>query len=130
MHVNCEIHELRKKLKQYKEQNVHLICELPSNEGCHNEDYTPAKIKNPYIIPNIPTNSSQCDESQIQQDIEDCCFKNKEIILDSHQLNGKKAHAMLTFLLSDSDRERSLNGIDNIPVAYSLKGYSLNTKTM
>ena len=52
------------------------------------------------------------------------------MIYDSNQLNRKKAHEILTFLLSDSDREKSVNGIDNIPIAYALKGYSLNTKTM
>ena len=52
------------------------------------------------------------------------------MIYDSHQLNRKKAHEILTFLLSDSDREKSVNGIDNIPIVYALKGYSLNTKTM
>ena len=130
VHLNCGIHHLKKKIKEYKDENVHLICELPLIKGCHNENYTPAKIKNPYIIPNITTNSSQCDESQIQQDLQNCSLKSKEMIYDSHQLNRKKAHEILTFLLSDSDREKSVNGIDNIPIAYALKGYSLNTKTM
>ena len=52
------------------------------------------------------------------------------MIYDSHQLNKKNTHEILTFLLSDSDREKSVNGIDNIPITYALKGYSLNTKTM
>ena len=37
---------------------------------------------------------------------------------------------ILTFLLGDTGREKSKHGIDNIPIAYALKGYSLNTKTM
>ena len=63
-------------------------------------------MKNPYIIPNITTNSSQCDESQIQQDIQNCSLKSREMIYDSHQLSRKKVHEILTFLLSDSDREK------------------------
>ena len=48
----------------------------------------------------------------------------------SHELGRNKAVEILTFLLSDSDREKSINGIDHVPVVYAMKGYSLTTATM
>ena len=48
----------------------------------------------------------------------------------SHELSRKKAAEILTFILSDSDREKSQYGIDHIPIAYGMKGYSLKVETM
>ena len=56
--------------------------------------------------------------------------KAEDLTKESYQLARKKATEILTFLLSTTDREKSIHGIDNIPVAYALKGHSLSTETM
>ena len=42
----------------------------------------------------------------------------------------KKATEILMFLVSTIDREKDATSLDNIPVAYAMKGSSLNCETM
>ena len=99
-------------------------------QGHHNPNYTPNEIRNPYTIHTVLHRSISCDINQINEDITECCVRSANLLNKSYQLNRKKARELLTFLLSDSDREKSIHDIHNVPVAYALKGYSLNTETM
>ena len=50
--------------------------------------------------------------------------------LESYELCRKKATEILTFLVSTSDREKSNEGIEHIPIAYAWKGASLKVSIM
>ena len=47
--------------------------------------------------------------------------RNEICKLESYELCRKKATEILTFLVSTSDREKSNDGIEHIPIAYALK---------
>ena len=104
-----------------------LLAELPSVRGQFDDDFKPSILRNPYTNPKRTTTHMRTHRTQIIQDVTECCARTKNIIQESHKLGRKKASEILTFLLSDTDREKSKHGIDNIPIAYALKGYSLNT---
>ena len=121
---------MKRKLKDYINNNVEFLCELPSIIGKCNEHYIPESIINPFICPNRSQQRMTYDKLQVHQDIGECCVTAKQLTYRSHELGRKKAAKILTFLLSDSDREKSINGIDHVPVVYAMKGYSLTTATM
>ena len=58
------------------------------------------------------------------------CNKAKNMTEKVHELSRKKAAEILTFILSDSNTEKSQYGIDHIPIAYGMKEYSLKVETM
>ena len=48
----------------------------------------------------------------------------------AYELNRTRAHEFLGFMVSDLDREYSLERYHAVSIAYGLKGYSLPTKTL
>ena len=55
----------------------------------------------------------------------------KCLVKDSHNICHLKSSEILIFMLSDSDRMKLLNDDTYTHhVAYAMKGYSLNVKTM
>ena len=51
VHLNCDVLEIKKKLKDYIQKHVNFPCELPSIMGKCNDDYIPDNIINPFICP-------------------------------------------------------------------------------
>ena len=128
-HLDIFIPQMKHDLDRYIEEYVKLICELPSITAYESETEINYRIKNPHKKTShhkvgIP------DELLIVNNIVEACEKAKDITNQSFELSGKKASEILTFILSDSDREKSKYGVDHIPIAYGLKGPSLNVKTM
>ena len=128
-HLDICTAEIKRDLDRYIEKNVRLICELPSVTAYESENTINYRIKNPYKKTSHHTVGTP-DKVLIANDIVEACEKAKDITKQSFELSRKKATEILTFILSDSDREKSKCGVDHIPIAYALKGPSLNVKTM
>ena len=50
-------------------------------------------------------------------------------IMEAHDLERRKANEVLLFLLMDTDRTYNKDKPNAVPVAYGLKGRSLNSET-
>ena len=112
---------MKNKLKDYINNHVEFLCELPSISGKCNEHHIPDTIINPFICPSRSQQRIIYDELQVCQDIGKWCVTAKQLTKRSHELGRKKAAEILTFLLTNSNREKSINGIDHVPVAYAMK---------
>ena len=128
-HLDANIGNIKASLQDYISQNVTFICELPSIKGFESDENINYRIKNPYKKGPVHV-ASEPDFQLIYSDIFEHCNKAKTMTEKSHELSRKKAGEILTFILSDSDREKSQYGIDHIPIAYAMKGYSLKVEIM
>lgn len=128
-HLDANIGNIKASLQNYISQNVTFICELPSIKGFESDENINYRIKNPYKKGPVHV-ASEPDFQLIYSDIFEHCNKAKTMTEKSHELSRKKAGEILTFILSDSDREKSQYGIDHIPIAYAMKGYSLKVEIM
>ena len=55
---------------------------------------------------------------------------SKILIEEAYELQTKKATELLAFVISDTDRIHNPNKLNQIPVAYALKGYSLTCEVL
>ena len=98
VHLNYDVTEMKKKLKDYINNHVEFTCELPSVTGKCNPNYIPETINNPFICARRLQQRIGYDELQVCQDIGECCVKAKQLTNRSHELERKKAAEILTFL--------------------------------
>ena len=128
IHLSQNVKDLKEDLDNYINSHVTFLCELPSVKA-QKEIPTVNKIKNQYILQNKHI-SSNFEKDNIVKNISETCKEAKTITNELFQLCRKKATEILTFLMSNTDREKVNDGIDHVPIAYAMKGTSLKTDTM
>ena len=68
--------------------------------------------------------------AEIQVKLLDSCKNIKSILDESYEMQRRKVTEILMFVLNDTDRMYSPNNCNALPIAYCMKGYSLDVKTM
>ena len=128
IHLPPNIEDMKGDLHNYIKMHVTFLCELPSLKA-KKEKPTFNKLKNQYILQN-KHKSLEFKKEAIIKNISEACKEAKKITKESFQLCRKKATEILTFLMSNTDREKVYDAIDHVPNAYAMKGSSLKTETM
>lgn len=127
-HFNDNVQHLKELIENYVANNVEFICELPSKIGKENKRKN-IRIKKLYKeVPICPFSTLNIEH--IFEDIVESCCEAKDLTLESYELSRKKATKILTFLVSTSDREKSNDGVEHIPITYALKGSLLKVSIM
>lgn len=126
--VTDEIKEFKLELKQFCEIYSTLIGEVPSinaDEGQLEllEEFYPYHIPRPVTPMTI---YSDVDEDLLEQIIK----TSQDVFTESHQHQRREATEILAFLLTDAHRNQRSHIPSHLPIAYGLKGASLNVVTM
>ena len=86
------------------------------------------KIDNPYCH-GIEMQEERCSLAEIQVKLLESCKNRKSLLDESYEMQRRKASEFLMFVLN-TDRMYSPNNCNALPIAYCIKGYSLDVKTM
>ena len=126
--TNMEIKDLFPKLQQFITQNTTFVCELPCIKGetvigisCH-KDFPFSDSPELNIV---PTCSSDFMKPALIV-AEDCVIMLKRI----HTILHVEATEALMFIIANSDRLGSDGMSTSLPLAYALKGSSLNNSQL
>ena len=106
--VSPRAKELQMEVKQYCDNNVKLMCEVPSITVKHN---------------NLNAESENRDLTSI-------ITRTTSFLQGSYQLCRKKAAEILVWLLSDTDRMWNVEIPHALPVAWAMKGYAMPVGVM
>lgn len=120
--------EISNKIEQFIKNNCKVICEVPvlrctvgslvaSNEM---KVYSFGTGKPEFIV----------SDEDIKASIIQMCKDVVVLLQECYEMQRKKATEILLFLVNDTDRMFSDKLTTCVPVAYCLKGYSLNVSTM
>ena len=125
------INENKKKyeeaLEKYISENSRIIGEVPKKHG---------KIAQLKIGEKFSAYSKQLEKNRkihsisIEEDFTETCFNLAEIIEEGINFMRVEASEILAFVATDSDRICKPDLPPHIPIAYGLRGASLNMKTM
>ena len=119
---------LKHKLKEYTQENSHLVTELPSCVVVHRD--MEGVIHNvPYFIPPEPSFTLTSSQS-IANEIKVICANSIPILKESFQLLCNKASEILAFIITDLDRKVSTTIPPHMPAAYGLKDSALSIPSM
>ena len=106
-----------------------IISELPLLFGVE-DNVNPRNGKSPYRQSG-KISAEAVDYNDLVEKINILMAEAKCLVKDSHNICHLKSSEILIFMLSDSDRMKLLNDDTYTHhVAYAMKGYSLNVKTM
>ena len=111
------------------EENTKLIAEVPSLKNTiEARDCT--STEGPYILPPNVCKDHSANVNSVTSQLRLLTQTSKILIEDTHELQRKKAMELLDFVISDTDRIHNPNKLNQIPVAYALKGYSLTCEVL
>ena len=123
-----ESNDLKSSLEDFAKNNCKILVEVPSctaSEGI----YMMQKTNNSYHQ-GIEMEEECCWLAEIQVKLLESCKNIKSLLDKSYEMQRRKATEILMFVLSDTDRMYSPNNCSALPIAYYMKGYSLDVKTM
>ena len=128
-----KFHKSRNKMKEegkfFALAHCEIISELPLLFGVE-DNLNPRNGTSPYRQSGI-ISAEDVDYNDLVEKINILMAEAKCVVKDSHNICCQKSSEILIFMLSDSDRMKLLNDDTYThPVAYAMKGYSLNVKTM
>ena len=105
-----------------------FLGEFPSVKGYNSG--RPATDDSPYLKPKkkehmeASSDSNSC--SVVLKHTLACVEKLKSSVHNSYNLRRKKASEVVTFIVTDTDRQCAIDKLPLVPVAYFLRGYSLS----
>ena len=128
-----KFHKSRNKMKEegkfFARAHCEIISELPLLFGVE-DNLNPRNGTSPYRQSGI-ISAEDVDYNDLVEKINILMAEAKCVVKDSHNICRQKSSEILIFMLSDSDQMKLLkDDTYTHPVAYAMKGYSLNVKTM
>ena len=120
---------LQPTLKDFSDHNSIFAAELPVLTGSNNnsKSHTLARSLIPIYVQNIA--SKFVDGEEVNKEIFNLCQESYKLVCKAHHLQRQKASEVLLFVCTDSDREFNKDKPTSIPIAYALKGRSIQIST-
>ena len=126
---NKERQEFKEVLKSYVNDKSEFICEVPKIKSIEVGSFKKCTILGPFRS----VYTCKSPKRQFYTYVEDLhCTLNEfsKYLNDAHQLQRCRACEILAFILMDTDRFYKSHTPANNPIAYALKGLSINMDTM
>ena len=120
--------QLRDSLKKYVEECSEFICEVPKVRALQILDLS----KCAKLAPFRTVYTRKCEKRKLKTYVEDIHVTLNEyerLLDDAYNLQRKCASEIFEFILCDTDREYNKDFPANNPVAYAMKGNSINMNT-
>ena len=111
------------------EENTKLIAEVPSLKNT-TEARDCTSTEGPYILPSNVSKDHSANVNSVTSWLQLLMQTSKILTEEAYELQRKKATELLAFVISDTDRIHNPNKLNQIPVAYALKGYSLTCEVL
>lgn len=127
--LNHEHLQMKGILKTYVETHSTFVGEIGSMRGFNMSEFDNIPVMGPYRGVHTCRND-HLDLETIQDWCIDVGRMCTPILKDAYQIQRKRASEILAFVLSDSDREFNKNMPANNPIAYAMKGNSLDINMM
>ena len=126
--LSIENKEIAKCIELYIKTKCKILCEVPVLR-CTVGPLTPSDSMKVYSFGSGKQENVVSDED-IKHEIIEMCKDVTILLQECYEMQRKKATEVLLFLLNDTDRMYSDKSTTCVPIAYCLKGYSLNVSTM
>ena len=127
--LNKERQLFKAVLKTYVNENSEFICEVPKIKSIEIGSLKEYTILGPYRS----MYTCKSPKRKFYTYVEDLhCTLNEcsKYLNDAYDLQRQRACEILAFILTDTDRHYKTNTPANNPIAYALKGPSINMDTM
>ena len=128
--LHPQTQDLCKLMKDFVHDNSLIAVEVPTLEcvdtkakehvGLPHTEFYRYREEYPHLHVNV---------DEVRQQVLNCCKSSMCAIMEAHDLERRKATEVPLFLLMDTDRTYNKEKPNAVPVAYGLKGCSLNCET-
>ena len=124
-----EVQNLRTLIKQFVETNVVFLGEFTSCKSLRlNESTQRGSVEKPYVCPNEQLGACNRQTPMQTNDLLDCLINVKQWIENAYDLTRTVASEILVYMVNDLDRTYDAEASIAHPIAYAMKGPSMNNK--
>jgi hypothetical protein len=121
--------EIRTKLDSFTKSNVRFLGEFPSRTASPSNLERAISSPGPYVKFEQPPRQSTTDSLKLEG-LSEIITAIRSCISEWRQISRKKATEVLVWLLQDTDRQWNEECLHSCPVAYAMRGPSLDSVTM